>query len=95
MVGGQVAVDIINALRQKASLPAYAGGTPAEITAQVREERRRELFLEGQRLGDVRRLDLQLAPAAGTPYPKGGAYGEARCLPLPNVERLANPNIGG
>lgn len=93
--GGQVAVDIINALRQKADLPAYAGGTPAEIAAQVREERRRELFLEGHRLGDVRRLSLPLDPAAGSPYPKGGAYGDARCLPLPNVERLANPNIGG
>jgi hypothetical protein len=93
--GGAVAVSIINALRQKAGLPGYAGGTAAEITAQVREERRRELFLEGQRLGDVRRFDLQLAPAPGSPYPKGGAYGDARCLPLPNVERLSNPNIGG
>jgi hypothetical protein len=93
--GGAAAVSIINTLRDNADLPAYAGGTDAEIRAQVLEERRRELFLEGHRLGDMRRLDLQLNPAPGTPYPKGGAYGDARCLPLPNVERLANPNIGG
>ena len=33
-------------------LPAYAGGTPAEIAAQVQEERRRELFLQGTKVGD-------------------------------------------
>jgi hypothetical protein len=92
--GGAEAVAAINRLRDKADLPAYAGGSAAEITAQVREERRRELWLEGQRLGDTRRWSLTLPPAAGTPYPKGGNYGDARCLPLPNVERLANPNIG-
>ena len=33
-------------------LPAYAGGTAAEIAAQVIEERRRELFLQGTKVGD-------------------------------------------
>jgi starch-binding outer membrane protein, SusD/RagB family len=92
--GGAEAVAAINRLRDNADLPAYGGGSAAEITAQVREERRRELFLESHRLGDVRRWSLSLPPAAGTPYPKGGNYGDRQCLPLPDVERLANPNIG-
>jgi hypothetical protein len=33
-------------------LPTYAGGTPAQIAAQVIEERRRELFLQGTKVGD-------------------------------------------
>lgn len=92
--GGQSAVNIINALRARAGLPAtFASTNPAEIQAAVLEERRRELFLEGQRLYDVRRLNLPLVPALGAPYPKGGTYGDARCMPLPDVERATNPNL--
>ncbi len=93
--GGQAAVDIINAFRARAGLPAFAGGSAAEIRAQVIEERGRELFLESHHLGDVNRYDLALTPAAGTVFPKGGSYGTTTCLPLPNVERLNNPNIAG
>ena len=89
---------IINGLRSRAGLPPYVAGTPAQTLADVREERRRELFLEGQRLGDIIRLDITLSPAAGTSYPvKGGVYGSAAgaqaCLPLPDVERNNNPSM--
>lgn len=92
------AITIINDLHARAGIPAYAGGTQAEVQAQVREERRRELFLEGQRLGDIVRFNVTLSPAAGTAYPvKGGVYGSAQgnqaCFPLPDVERNNNPNI--
>src|SRR5690606_25554615 len=49
--GGQAAVDIINALRAPHGLPVFASNDEAEILAEVLEERRRELFLEGHRLG--------------------------------------------
>jgi hypothetical protein len=92
--GGQSAVEIINQLRRRAGInAAFASTNPAEIQRQVVEERRRELFLESHHLGDLRRYSLPLVPAPGTPYPKGGVYGEARCLPLPDVERAANPNF--
>ena len=91
--GGQTAVNIINDLRAEHDLPAFVSVNEAEIQAQVLEERRRELFLEGHRLGDMRRLDLALFPATGTPYNKGGTYGDARCFPLPDVERRNNPNL--
>jgi hypothetical protein len=93
------ALAIIQNLRARAGLPAYTGGvTPAEIQALVREERRRELFLEGQRFGDIVRFDIQLTPAAGTAFPvKGGTYGPDRgsqvCIPLPDLERNNNPNF--
>lgn len=91
--GGQEAVDRINVLRAHWDLPPYAGGTPAEIVAQVREERARELYLEGHHLNDLRRFELAQTPAPGTPYRQGGIYGDVRCFPLPAVEKTNNPNF--
>ena len=90
------AVAGINKLRAKLSLPTYAGGTATEVRAQLIDERRRELFLEGQRLGDIIRFNIPQVPAAGSPYPnKGGLYGNQLCFPLPDVERNNNPTLSG
>jgi starch-binding outer membrane protein, SusD/RagB family len=90
------AVAGINKLRTKASLPQYAGGTAAEVRAQLIDERRRELFLEGQRFGDIIRFSIPQTPAAGTPFPaKGGVYGNQICFPLPDIERNNNPTLAG
>ena len=93
VVGGQRAVDIINALHDAVDLPPFASNDPAAIRAQVIQERAREFFLESHHFFDVARLDLPLAPPVGTPYPKGGLYGDMRCFPLPDVERDNNPNL--
>jgi hypothetical protein len=53
--GGQAGVDRINALREQAGLPRFSSADPAAIEAQIREERRRELYLEGHRLNDMLR----------------------------------------
>jgi hypothetical protein len=96
---GQAAVNIINALRSASGLPAFSSTDPTAIANEVITARSRELFLEGQHLYDVKRLNLPLNPAAGIPYStvylKGGNYGTERCFPLPDVETLNNPNIGG
>lgn len=91
----QGAADVINALHAAAGLPDYdvTGRTSNEVLAHVIEERARELFLEGHRFADANRYDLPLYPAAGTPFPNGGTYGEQRCFPLPDIERNNNPNI--
>ncbi|MHB1224253.1 MAG: RagB/SusD family nutrient uptake outer membrane protein [Gemmatimonadaceae bacterium] len=93
--GGTVAIGIINQLHDRAGLPHFDSDDAAEILQQIILERRAEFFLESQHLGDLIRYDLPLTPAAGTPYQrqKGGTYGSQLCFPLPDVERLNNPNI--
>ena len=93
------AAAAINAARGgRAALGTYsaAGQSAAQVQAQIVEERRRELFLEGHRLGDMRRLGIAFSPAAGAPYPfGGGVYGTQTCFPMPDVERVNNPTIAG
>jgi hypothetical protein len=90
------AITIINELQDRAGQPHYSGpSTQAAVLAQIVEERRREFFLEGHRMGDLRRYNLPFTPATGSPYAFGGVYGSQTCFPLPDVERINNPNIGG
>lgn len=97
--GGVSAVAIINKLRALDGITTmYASTDNAAIQQQVIEERNRELFLQGERLFDLRRNpSIALVPAPGTPYSvatsKGGSYADQRCMPLPMVERLNNPNV--
>lgn len=91
------AAAAINAARAThPGLPTYSatGQSADSVKAQLIEERRRELFLEGHRLGDLRRYGLAFSPASGAAYPGGGGtYGTQTCFPLPDVERINNPNI--
>jgi hypothetical protein len=90
------AVGFINQLRQAANVPAFSAGTAAAALAQIPEERRRELFLESHRLFDTIRFNVPLNPAPGAVFPVGGGiYGNNKCLPLPDVERLNNPTLSG
>jgi hypothetical protein len=91
------AVTIINALQTAAGQPAF---TPSPldaptVMAKIVDERKREFFLEGHRLGDIRRLGLPIMPLAGAPYVSGGTYSTQACFPLPAVEQINNPNLNG
>jgi hypothetical protein len=92
--GGASAVTIINTMRAAVNLKPYTGATdPAAITALIASERQRVLFVEGLRMFDVERLNLPLLPAPGTAFRLGGVYGNTVCMPLPDIERMNNPNI--
>ncbi len=94
--GGAAGVAILNTLRARTgvALPPLTAQESANVDAAVAEERRRELFLQGNRWFDVKRFNLPQVPAAGALYAKGGVYGDQRCWPLPDAEKLANPNFG-
>lgn len=97
--GGATAVGIINALRAPhATLPVFASTDATAIQNEVVLERQRELWFEGHRAYDVRRLSLPLFPAVGADYQvgiKGGLYGDQRCIPMPNIELFNNTTIRG
>ncbi|HEX6965084.1 MAG TPA: RagB/SusD family nutrient uptake outer membrane protein [Gemmatimonadaceae bacterium] len=70
------AITIIDNLHAAVGLDPYSGPTDAaSVMNQVIEERSRELWLTGARMGDVRRYHLALNPAPGTAYRNGGVYG--------------------
>lgn len=86
----------INAARNtRAGMPQYssAGQTQAQVLAQIVEERSREFFLEGHRLQDFKRFGLTLTPPPGALDAGNQAYGSQVCFPLPDVERVNNPNV--
>ena len=92
--GGASAITIINALRTRAGVPALSAAEIANLDQTIIEERRKELWLEGFRMYDIIRFNLTQQPAVGTPHPRGQNYGNTKCLPLPDLERFNNPNIG-
>jgi hypothetical protein len=91
----QNAAVIIDAFRARGNQPPIASTDQATLRTALIDQRRRELFLEGQHLGDFIRFATPLTPAVGVRYPGGGVYGSQRCLPLPDVERQNNPALDG
>ena len=92
--GGQAGLDAINRVRAASGIAPLVMADPNDAAAfetAVLEERRRQLFSEGQRYGDMLRK--------GIPFPtgtnrKGQTYSNLTCVPLPDVETLNNPNLG-
>ena len=90
---GQAAVDAINRLRVAAQLPTFSSTDPAEIWAEILEERRRVLFGQSHRIGDMIHYD-EIEWRTGVRADKGDFYAdEFRCLPLPETETATNPNF--
>jgi hypothetical protein len=84
--------DAINRVRAVAGVSPLDGTEGSDLTAVVLEERRRQLFSEGTRLGDMLRKNI--------PFPSGvnfknQLFGPMTCVPLPDVEMLNNPNLKG
>lgn len=90
--GGQEAVAAINRIRDVYGLPHFASSDAAAIRAEILEERRRVMFLEGRRIGDLV-MYPELSFQTGLTH-KGNSYNDdLQCLRLPNAEVDNNPNI--
>jgi hypothetical protein len=86
--GGQSAIDAINRIHAKYGLPPYGGGTDAEILAQIIEERRRSLWLDGHQINDHLRFSIPFATGVDQ---KGVRYNNETCIPLPLAELTGRP----
>ena len=91
-VGGQAGFDAINRVRTANGVPTLSGAPPTgqAFTDLVLEERRRQLFSEGQRYGDMLRYNLPFVKGLTL---KGNTYSDLTCVPLPDVETRNNPNF--
>jgi hypothetical protein len=96
------AVTLINARRTAGAQTAYAGGV--DSTSVIREllnQRARDFWLEGKKLGDLRRnpsvpFTAVLMDPAGAPFyapSKTSKFGSTVCAPIPPQETNANPNF--
>ena len=93
-VGGQPGLDAINRVRALSNIGPLVMADPNDAAAfetAVLEERRRQLFSEGQRYGDMLRKGLPFQQGTNR---KGQTYSNLTCVPLPDVETLNNPNLG-
>lgn len=90
--GGAAAIEALNRVRSAHGLPPIEEEEIVDLLDTILEERRREFFLEGQGHSDMIRHDV--------PFPsglnhKGQIFQPYECMPLPDVERFNNSNIGG
>jgi hypothetical protein len=78
-----------------------AAGTDVALTgdalmAELRDQRRRDFFLDGHRLGDLRRYKAQYGidqfPSGPHPNAEWGNYGTATCFVPTIQESIGNPN---
>jgi hypothetical protein len=96
-VGGQLGLDAVNRVRA-ANSPAIAPiASPAPTGTAWRdlvlEERRRQLFSEGQRYADMLRHNLPFQMGINGVNRKGQSFSNLTCVPLPDVETQNNPNF--
>lgn len=92
-------LEFVNARRAVGNQGAVALAGAA-LMAELREQRLRDLFMGGFRLGDLRRWQAQGINDPNHQFPTGthpnavlGEYGDADCFPLPLAEYVGNPNI--
>jgi hypothetical protein len=91
-------LDFVNSRRAFGNQDAV-NLTGDALMTELREQRARDLFLGGFRLGDLRRWkdngvgDFFPTGDHVTDGPSWGNYGDATCFPLPSSEYEGNPNI--
>lgn len=100
---GQNATNLgfLNARRAIGGQLPLVAPTDDEYRAALREQRARDLYLAGYRLGDLRRYKryhgVDLYPSGAYQGPPNLAlppeFGTAECFPIPQAEYNGNPNL--
>lgn len=89
-------LGFVNERRAVGGQTALTGVSEAQYLEALRDQRRRDFFLDGHRLGDLRRYITQYGvdefPSGPHPNENWGSYGDATCFIPHNNERIGNPN---
>jgi hypothetical protein len=87
----------VNERRAVGRQPALASATGVNLQAELRDQRRRDFFLDGHRMGDLRRYkefyNIDQFPTGAYPMLTNTTYGTNTCWPLPTSELNDNPNV--
>lgn len=94
-VGGAGNVDFINQRRAIGGQTPLVSPTEAEFLAALMDQRRRDFFLDGHRLGDLRRYrrlyNQDFFPTGTHPTTTRGNYGTDVCFVPTQAEIVGNP----
>ncbi len=86
----QEGIQIINSLRAAVGVSPWTASSAEEAWVALKKERGIELWLEGRRLGDLRRWQEE-----GAPGPTTDMTGRSLCFPISHTERQTNQNLNG
>ena len=92
-------VTFVNSRRAIGGDVPLVGPTEAEYQAALREQRARDFYLAGYRMGDLRRykrfdnVDLWEHGTYRSPVPAPPTFGDQECWPIPQAEYTGNPNL--
>lgn len=95
----QGAMDALNARRAELSLEPWPAANATEAWTAFKRERGIELWIEGRRMGDLRRWKATNTPGELTAYEQAGnptswlSANQTLCYDIPQDERESNPNV--
>lgn len=92
-------LSFVNSRRAIGGDTALVSSTNADYMAALREQRARDLYLAGYRLGDLRRykklysIDLFETGTFKSPVAAPPTFGSQECWPIPQAEYSGNPTL--
>lgn len=84
----QEGLQLVNQLRTSVGVQPWTASNPEQAWAALKRERGIELWLEGRRLGDLRRWLADKTPGETTDM-----TGRSLCFPVSFTEQQTNPNL--
>lgn len=97
--GGMSNAEVEAFINERRTVGGQGAFTGTDLQAELREQRRRDFFLDGHRLGDLRRYRTRYAvdQFPSGPHPNDaewgwGSYGTATCFIPHRNEGVSNPN---
>jgi hypothetical protein len=96
--GSQAALDALNEVRARVNMPAAAGLSQADLRQAIRDERVKELAIEGNRFFDLLRWGIAADRFEQNPEIRSNSQGvfvrgKDEYLPIPAQDVQANPNL--
>jgi hypothetical protein len=90
-------LTLINERRAVGKQGTFSSTSASAVLAELMEQRARDFWLEGKKMGDYRRNGHAVPyvlPDNGTYYKPGvGTVGSQKCWPVPDAEKKNNPNF--